>query len=221
METVIQQTQTRGGKPSLLGMLVSPRQQFKYIEVFAPILLPLLIISFVSAVCAFLIAINSPDHTAIQEVAKALNTAPERVQIVTGVVASFSSFITLIFNFVITTILLKILLAFFYKSINFKTILSLNIHIGIISVLFTIFNLVFNLAVPHTEFISYTNLSLLSSKGTLLYSILKTFDIAPLWTILLTAIGLYDLAKLSKKQAGTFAVIVLLLNFVMNYFTNL
>ncbi|WP_273131086.1 Yip1 family protein [Bacillus weihaiensis] len=200
-------------RPTLLGMIFSPGEQFERVKERPVIWLPLIILTVLTTLVALYVTVNL-DFTAIS----GMEMTPEQEQMVkvSGVVSAILG------GLVGTPISYLIFAAIFLgisklakSEVSFKQMFSLIIHVSFISLIGQVLNQVIIVAIGANPSIMITSLqSIIAAEGAL-GRILSVIEVFSIWYYILMALGLMKVANLSKLQAciivGIFFIIGLII----------
>ncbi|CAM3763221.1 Yip1 family protein [Mesobacillus zeae] len=207
MET---QTETKivHAKPSLLGMYTSPGDQFERIRVNPRIWMPLAIVTILSVIGSALIAMGMDASFFIE-----MGTPKDQAETVVGftkIVTVITGFLTPIFTVLISSAIYLAIAKIAGSEVKFKQLFSMNSHIMIISITGLILNGIVNLAIGGNPEVLVTSLAgLLNQEKTGALSAIELFSI---WNLILVAIGLQKVGRLSKGLSWTVAIIFFLIS---------
>ncbi|WP_242215664.1 Yip1 family protein [Bacillus cereus group sp. BfR-BA-01383] len=193
-------TQDEGAKkPSLLGMITSPGLQFERMKTKSPVwggfFLFLLMGTILAAAAAYLGLINTP------ELAKLLKDDTTGIMKWTtlGFGAIGGLFGTAIGLFVVAGFY-KVIMMFMSNDTPYMKILSIYIYANVVFYFGSLLNVALAYILGGNGIDKYTSLGPLFEQGTIAYSIGSAFEIFNIWSLILTGLGLYIVAGLSKKQ---------------------
>jgi Yip1 domain len=210
---VLQEKQKKE-KPSLLGMLWSPGEQFDRIKGNPKVWLPLLIIGVMYGIGMFLMtsmldmeALLGEDISADQ--AESIATISKITVVVTGVL---SPLLIVLVSSSVQLLIAKIV----SSTVSFKKLYSMNTYIAFIGALGLLLNMIVSAAFGGNPEIYVTSLAgVLNVEKAGLSSSIEVFSI---WQMFLTAIGLHKVAQVSKKLSWTIAIVFFLFSVVMSLF---
>lgn len=202
-------------KPSLLGMVFSPLEQFKRIKEQPVIWMPLIILSIVSMIIAIFVTLNLEieygdiyglemrDDEII--VMKAIHLVTAIFGGLLGTPISYAMFALILFG--ITRVV--------KSKVRFKQMLSLIIFVSFISMIGQVINQLIIVAMEGNPAVYMTSLNgFIGAKGAL-GGILGIIEVFSIWYYLLLGIGLVKVANLSKSAAYiiliTFFIITLMI----------
>lgn len=203
-------------KPSLKGIIFSPIKQFKKIDTNPIFLKPFFLISIISILITTIVVTKTSDIIELNRLAQEIGTTSERINVVMGILAGVFSIFTLLFNLIISSILVKLYLICIGKKLEFKKILSLNTFILFLTTLLNTVNVIINVLLNNTVINSYTNFSFLYEGSDVIKGFLKTMDITLIWKIILLTIGLKVLVNITKVQASILFSSLFIINFLLN-----
>lgn len=194
-----QQEEVQLEKPSLFGMFLEPRKQFERLKDNPKILIPFIIVAILTTIGMFLtlsqvdIIGNDPAFANMGEEELML------VTIVTQVIYVLTGLFAPAFSIVISSLVYFIVAKIVKSEVTFKQLFSMNTFIYIIAVLGVFVNALSFFAIANPDpnmFLTSLN-SIIEADGALgvLFTSIEIFSI---WNIILTAIGLQIVAKLSR-----------------------
>src|SRR5699024_9509241 len=191
-------------KPQLLGMIMSPVEQFERIKQRPIIWIPLIIITVLTVLVSFM-TIGSVDFSGQpgMEDVEFSEEELDAIRIVGIIGGAFASMIVLIFLLAV-----KIVKA----PVTFKKLFSMNTFIYVIGLFGGILNgLIFLLADGSSNAKDYTSLNSLVNMDGPLGRLLSELDIFNIWVLILSAVGLHIVGKFSKKSAWSVMIILFIL----------
>ena len=195
-------------KPSLFGMIWSPGEQFERMREQPKIWLPLIIITLISAIVTGFSAYLMPDE---MYQAPGMPTLSEDELGMAKMIGAIGGGIGSLFAIPITILMMAAIMLLVttlaHTGATFKQLLSLNIYVYFITVLGLILNVLVMPLVGGDPSISVTSLNSLVNAEGLLGGVLSGIEVFALWTTILTAIGLHQVAKLSKGMSWTVAIV--------------
>lgn len=194
-----QQEEVQLEKPSLFGMFLEPRKQFERLKDNPKILIPFIIVAILTTIGMFLtlsqvdIIGNDPAFANMGEEELML------VTIVTQVIYVLTGLFAPACSIVISSLVYFIVAKIVKSEVTFKQLFSMNTFIYIIAVLGVFVNALSFFAIANPDpnmFLTSLN-SIIEADGALgvLFTSIEIFSI---WNIILTAIGLQIVAKLSR-----------------------
>jgi hypothetical protein len=199
-ETVKEGNKLDRKKPSIIKIIHSPLQEINLINENPFVLKPLVIVSLLQMMLVGVFGYISTENSLIEPILEEIPTSSERLKIIISLLGGVFSVFNMLFIALLTAIIFKICTIIFQKDVPFKKIFSLMIYSSAIPILGTSINLVISIITGST-FKSYTNFSFLFKEDSLIYTTFTSIDLFFIWRFILIGIGLYVIAKLSKKQA--------------------
>ncbi|MFC4075457.1 Yip1 family protein [Salinithrix halophila] len=201
METPIDQQPRPVGKPSMLGIILEPTKQFERIRenprVALPLILLLVAFGLVGTWTGFLSA-DSP--TTGSEVPVWLTVGMAAIVMALGV--GVALLLTSLFHWLLTLL--------FRGEASYKQIFSLNTHLYILVLLsmivtYTVASLT---DVDPLQPVAPTSLAAVIDAKGFIGGILSGIEVFALWQLVLTAMGLSVIARISRGKAWTAALII-------------
>lgn len=207
----------KGKKPSLLGMVVNPKEQFDRIKerpVFVGALISIIILTCVG----MWLSLISFDITKVANLSDLQGFTTE--ELAAFEVLSKLTFIgiELIGSF-ITVVILSLLFLLFAKSlelrVKFKEFFSMNIYVLFVVSLGILLNGLITVLVGADPESIYTSLSVFYKADGIFGEVLKHIEIFKIWGLILTAVGLQKVARYPKKTAWIIAIIFFVFTVVL------
>lgn len=220
METNINTQDLDSKKPSLLGMITSPGEQFERMKTKSPVwiafLLFVLIGTVTTAAVFYLSVVNTP------EVAKEMNGQDgEMIKwFALGGGALFGLFGTPIGLFIAAGFY-KVIMMLMGNDTPYMKILSIYLYANLVFYIGSLLNVGLGLIFEGNGTDAYTSLAPLFEKGTVLNGIASSIEIFNIWSLILTGLGLHIVAGLSKKQATILIVIFFILTIGLGFLKGL
>lgn len=183
-------------KPSLLGMLTNPTEQFIRIKQRPIILTPMLIIIVLTIIGTWLSASNVvipelQDVEINQEMAALIDTF-------TKIGATIGGVIMPLLTTLISTVIYFLVAKIAQSNVSFKQLFSMNTFILLITAIGLIVNGFIYMLIDGTADVSPTSLGYILNQNNVIYSSIELFSI---WNLILSAIGLHKVANFSKGLA--------------------
>lgn len=185
-------------KPSIFGMIMNPTDQFNRIRENPKIIVPLLIVTVLTAI-GMALMFQSMDFANEPELA---GMSEEELMVVTLI--SQISFVvvgifTPVFMVLLSTVIFIIIAKIVRSEVSFKQLFSMNTYIFLISALSMIVNgLAFLLVNGGDPEILLTSLNSIIGATGVLGAFLSSIEVFSIWGLIITAIGLQVVAKFSK-----------------------
>ncbi|UNK33911.1 YIP1 family protein [Bacillus sp. N5-665] len=220
MEKNINTQDVDSKKPSLLGMITSPGEQFERMKTKSPVwiafLLFVLIGTVTTAAVFYLSVVNTP------EVAKEMNGQDgEMIKwFALGGGALFGLFGTPIGLFIAAGFY-KVIMMLMGNDTPYMKILSIYLYANLVFYIGSLLNVGLGLIFEGNGTDAYTSLAPLFEKGTVLNGIASSIEIFNIWSLILTGLGLHIVAGLSKKQATILIVIFFILTIGLGFLKGL
>ncbi|MBP3039828.1 YIP1 family protein [Bacillaceae bacterium Marseille-Q3522] len=198
-------------KPSLLGIFSNPGVQFERIREKPVIWLPLLIITILSGISGIISASKIDAASVITEEVPA-----ELVDFTVGfakAIAIIAGFLAPVIGILIASLIYIIITKIAKSDASYKQLFSMTSHIYIIGTVGSLINIII-------QYFLYDSLSAvyITSLGGLINSsspVLASIEIFSIWQLILTAIGLNKVAKLSKGVSWAVVIIFFVLDLLM------
>lgn len=186
-------------KPSIIGMIHSPVEQFKRIKAQPVIWIGLIIVLVLSLINGVIGTFLVEDALA-KEFADFGDEELLLISLFTKVVGVISSIIGPIVGILIKTVVLLIIARIVQSTVSFRQLFSMSIYIAVIGTVGLLINTSVSLLSGTNDIsVAATSLStVIHAKGALagLFSSIEVFSI---WTLILTAIGMQVVVGISKK----------------------
>ncbi|MDF9554415.1 Yip1 family protein [Bacillus tropicus] len=220
MEVNINTQDAVSKKPSLLGMITSPGEQFERMKTKSPVwvafLLFVLIGTITTAAVFYLSVVNSP------EVAKELNGQDGQMVkwFALGGGAILGAIGTPIGLFIAAGFY-KVIMMLMGNDTPYMKILSIYLYANLVFYIGGLLNVALSLTFDGNGTDAYTSLAPLFEKGTVLNGIASSIEIFNIWSLILTGLGLHIVAGLSKKQATILIVIFFILTVGLGFLKGL
>ncbi len=209
-EKAVQEEHTeQTGKPSLVGMIWSPGEQFEKIRHHPKVWIPLLVVTLLSLIGGWLMTIGPGFEEQL--------TGPgidqeniEGVKLFAKITAVIGAALSPAFGVLISSFIFWLITKATSSEVTFKQLFSMNTHITLITTLGLLVNGVL-LAILGGSITSYTSIgSLIDAEGGF-GAFLNSIEIFSIWSTILTGIGLHITARWSKVLAWTITLIFFLL----------
>ncbi|WP_240377052.1 Yip1 family protein [Bacillus piscicola] len=182
-------------KPSVLGMIGSPTEQFERIKKRPAIWIAMILVMVVSAISTWLIAmgVETPEIEGIPaDEAAAFNAFGQAMALIGGLIGP-------LFSVLIASAIYMLIAKIAQSQVSFKQLFSMHTYIAVIGALGSLLNGIIIAVVGGAPGIMYTSLgSLIGTEGSAMLSGIEVFSI---WQVILTAIGLQVVARFSKVLA--------------------
>ncbi|PEM31585.1 Yip1 family protein [Bacillus wiedmannii] len=220
METNINTQDVGSKKPSLLGMITSPGEQFERMKTKSPVWVAFLIFVLIGTVTTaavfYLSVVNTP------EVAKEMNGQDgEMIKwFALGGGALFGLFGTPIGLFIAAGFY-KVIMMLMGNDTPYMKILSIYLYANLVFYIGSLLNVGLGLIFDGNGTDAYTSLAPLFEKGTVLNGIASSIEIFNIWSLILTGLGLHIVAGLSKKQATILILIFFILTIGLGFLKGL
>ena len=203
-------------KPSLLKIVLDPTKEFQKIRNKPSIFIPLLIISLCSALIGGATTFFMDTETLLKDApTESAGILEGNAGLVKGFLvggASLSSLITPFFTILLLSVFLLLLVKIKKSDVTFKQLFSMNTYIYTISIIGTFINSSIILLI-HGDLSKFpTSLGAMVDSEGVLSGILSKVEIFQIWQLILIAIGLQYIAKISKAYSYTIVTIIFILS---------
>lgn len=190
-------------KPKILGMVTQPTVQFKKIKQNPVIWMPLIIISLLMMVGAFITAMNI-DYSNNPEIQEAIEVIgiDEDVMIRSGaILAGLGNLILPGITALITTVIYLVISKVIKKQVSFSQLFSMNTYILFISAIGVLLNGLLSTVLTGDTSTLFTSLAyVIPTDNIMLENVFAMIEIFTIWGLVLTIIGLQIVANFSKKS---------------------
>lgn len=194
--------------PNVLGMILSPRKQFKLMINTPLILKPLLIVSFITILAGIILfqGIDFGDEPFLNSLTTRELFDLQAYNIMNSVLIVIAT--------MIAYALIHFLAAKVVKSkISIIQLISMNAHIAIIPAIGILINsILFYFMKDMVSVSSFTTLGNLVNNSDVLKAALSSFELFLIWQFVLMALGLQVVGRFTKKSAW---VIIMLFFFML------
>lgn len=184
-------------KPSLFGMIFSPSEQFQRIKERPLIWGAMAIISILSAIGSYFMAlgVELPEVNGVQ-ISKEF----------TQITAVFTGLLAPIFSVLIASFICWIIIKIARSETTFKQLFSMNTYIMFISALSYLLNGILTPLLDGDGVMLFTSLaSIIDAQGTML-GLFRSLEVFAIWSVILSALGLNIVGKLSKPLAWAVSI---------------
>lgn len=216
-------------KPSLIGVLFRPTEEFQKLRENPRILFPLIVLSVLYAVLLTVqsyVMFDSPYYTELLN--KQLEGLPPGAEIdmsTMKTIGAISAAVTSIVLYPIGLLLIAfffwIFTALFQGDASFKQLFSLSVYLTPITLLALLVNVLTTFLFGLNPMIPVTSLaSLFSVEGTL-QALLVPIEIFSIWMAVLVAMGMREVARISQTKAWIVGAIYFALSFIFTYVSQL
>ncbi|HDR6269317.1 TPA: YIP1 family protein [Bacillus cereus] len=210
MEANINTQDVGAKKPSLLGMITSPGEQFERMKNSNAVWGAFWILSLLSGITggigAYVYSLTPESIKLNQELG--VNVTP----VMTFGAGFVFGVIGMIIGFFISAAVYKVLMMLMSNDTSYKKLLTINVYSSIISVLGLLINIVLALILGGSGKELYTGLGpIFASSGGAVKGIANSIEVFTIWGFVITWLGLQITASLSKKKATILMVIFFIL----------
>lgn len=204
----------KGEKPSLLGMIWSPAEQFLKIRQRPTIWLPLILISILFTIGTYL-TVSTIDYSSL--FGEEIGLSAQEVEIAatfTKVISIVVGFFTPVFIILITSVIYLVICKIAKSDVKFKHLFSMTTYITFISTLGLLLNGLISMAIGGESIYMYTSIAGVLGTDNAVLGAIELFSI---WGTILTAIGLQKVAKLSKGLSWGVTITFFVLGLLMSW----
>ena len=209
-------------KPKLLGMVTQPTEQFLKIKQNPVIWMPLIIISLLMMVGAFITAMNI-DYTNNPEIQEAIEVIgiDESLMIRSGaILAGLGNLIQPGITALISTVIYLVISKVIKKQVSFSQLFSMNTYILFISAIGVLLNGLLSTVLSGDPSILFTSLAfLIQTDNVMLENIFVMIEIFTIWGLVLTIIGLQKVANFSKQASIIIVIGLYILSLLFSLFS--
>lgn len=191
-------------KPSLIGMITSPGEQFDRIKERPVIWGAMIILSIVSAISGWLQTLGL-DLTDLELEDVPAESLPA-LETFTQITATVTSLFLPLFSVLISSAIYLLIARIARSQVTFKQLFSMNTYIMVIVILGALLNGILIALIGGNEQLSYTSLGALINAEGAIGSLLNSIEVFTIWSVILTALGLEKVADFSKGWAWGVAV---------------
>ncbi|MCC2364591.1 YIP1 family protein [Bacillus cereus] len=198
-------------KPSLFGMITSPRLQFERMKtskkVWGVFFLVALLQGLLGGLSAYVIH-TSPEMLKMEkELGELAGQSSLTSEVISGIGSSFAS--AMVGTLFIAAIY-KMFMMFFGNDTPYKTLLNIVVYTNMVLIIGGLMNTILSL-IFGTGMTQYTSLGLLFTEGTFAYGIGNTIEVFYVWNLVLIWLGLHITAGLSKVKASIPIIILFII----------
>ncbi|OYD06580.1 Yip1 family protein [Paludifilum halophilum] len=201
-------------KPSLFGVLLSPKEHFQRMRENPRFVLAFITVVVLSAVFSSVTMWALVQNPAIQEEMGFQGETELPVEMMTGLIvgsAAFGSLVGVPIAILLTTLFHWLLVMLFQGNATYRQILSLNSHLNILPVISSLIYLVVVLATGggggDPQVVPTSLAAFIPAEG-FVGGLLAQIEVFAIWQLVLTAGGLSVIGGLSKGKGWAVALIV-------------
>ncbi|OAK24051.1 hypothetical protein A6283_08280 [Bacillus wiedmannii] len=210
MEANVNTQKAGGEKPSLLGMITSPGEQFERMKNSNAVWGAFWILSLLSGITggigAYVYSLTPESIKLNQELG--VNVTP----VMTFGAGFVFGILGMIIGFFISAAVYKVLMMLMSNDTSYKKLLTITVYSSIISLLGLLINTVLALILGGSGKEFYTGLGpIFASSGGTVKGIANSIEVFTIWGFVITWLGLQITAGLSKKKATILMVIFFIL----------
>ncbi|AVP45903.1 MULTISPECIES: YknW family membrane protein [Bacillus cereus group] len=214
MEANINTQDVGAKKPSLLGMITSPGEQFERMKtsnaVWGAFWLLVLIAGLVGGFAAYVYSLT-PEAIKLNKELGVTVSAAMTYGMGFGVIA-----ISMAFVFLLSAVVYKVLMVFISNDTSFKKLLAITVYSSVISLLGLLINTILAYILGGSGQEMYTGLEpIFASSSGVVKGIVSKFEVFTIWGYAVTWLGLQITAGLTKKQATIITIVFFVLTLGM------
>lgn len=196
--------EVKSRKPSLIGMISSPGEQFERIKVRPIIWGAMIIITLMYVIGMWLqsIGMEIPGLEGL--------TAEETAmfETITSITMVITAVFIPIFSILVSSAILMLIAKIARSEVTFKQLFSMNTYIMFIGAIGVVLNGIFIALLGGNAEMMYTSLgSLVDAEGAIA-GLLDSLEVFTIWSTILSAIGMQKVANFSKGLAWTIAIVI-------------
>ncbi|ARO63110.1 MULTISPECIES: YknW family membrane protein [Bacillus] len=210
MEANINTQDVGAKKPSLLGMITSPSEQFERMKtsnaVWGAFWLLVLIAGLVGGFAAYVYSLT-PEAIKLNKELGVTVSAAMTYGMGFGIIA-----ISMAFVFLLSAVVYKVLMVFISNDTSFKKLLAITVYSSVISLLGLLINTILAYILGGSGQEMYTGLEpIFASSSGVVKGIVSKFEVFTIWGYAVTWLGLQITAGLTKKQATIITIVFFVL----------
>ncbi|RWQ75244.1 Yip1 family protein [Bacillus cereus] len=210
MEANINTQDVGAKKPSLLGMITSPSEQFERMKtsnaVWGAFWLLVLIAGLVGGFAAYVYSLT-PEAIKLNKELGVTVSAAMTYSMGFGIIA-----ISMAFVFLLSAVVYKVLMVFISNDTSFKKLLAITVYSSVISLLGLLINTILAYILGGSGQEMYTGLEpIFASSSGVVKGIVSKFEVFTIWGYAVTWLGLQITAGLTKKQATIITIVFFVL----------
>ncbi|MGT8956504.1 Yip1 family protein [Bacillus cereus] len=214
MEANINTQDVGAKKPSLLGMITSPSEQFERMKtsnaVWGAFWLLVLIAGLVGGFAAYVYSLT-PEAIKLNKELGVTVSAAMTYGMGFGIIA-----ISMAFVFLLSAVVYKVLMVFISNDTSFKKLLAITVYSSVISLLGLLINTILAYILGGSGQEMYTGLEpIFASSSGVVKGIVSKFEVFTIWGYAVTWLGLQITAGLTKKQATIITIVFFVLTLGM------
>ncbi|MBJ8201872.1 DUF1282 family protein [Bacillus cereus] len=214
MEANINTQDVGAKKPSLLGMITSPGEQFERMKtsnaVWGAFWLLVLIAGLVGGFAAYVYSLT-PEAIEINKELGVTVSAAMTYGMGFGIIA-----ISMAFVFLLSAVVYKVLMVFISNDTSYKKLLAITVYSSVISLLGLLINTILAYILGGSGQEMYTGLEpIFASSSGVVKGIVSKFEVFTIWGYAVTWLGLQITAGLTKKQATIITIVFFVLTLGM------
>ena len=214
MEANINTQDVGAKKPSLLGMITSPSEQFERMKtsnaVWGAFWLLVLIAGLVGGFAAYVYSLT-PEAIKLNKELGVTVSAAMTYGMGFGVIA-----ISMAFVFLLSAVVYKVLMVFISNDTSYKKLLAITVYSSVISLIGVLINIILAYILGGSGQEMYTGLGpIFASSSGVVKGIVSKFEVFTIWGYAVTWLGLQITAGLTKKQATIITIVFFVLTLGM------
>ncbi|KEK21637.1 Yip1 family protein [Bacillus gaemokensis] len=195
-------------KPSIFSMITSPTLQFQRMRTQKPILLPLIIILFLTIITSALFSYVTLNNPVLKQMN---NTSAFQIPTYISFLTTFGfAAVSGIISVFCAPIFYKNIMIFFGVDTTYKEVLCVTLYSIFIMKLGMLLNGTIAVLLGDYQ-ISYTSLAPLLTDNLILYAMAQRVDVFAIWYYIVLGIGLYVLTGLHKKKIMILVIVLFII----------
>lgn len=204
--------QVRAAKPSLLGLIWSPGEQFDRMRANPRFWGPFVIVTLLTVIGMGLMAMGMSEELIDEMLSVGLSeeeAAPLVMASQVGIVVT-GLFMPILVIFISSAIYLAIT-KLAHKDTRFKQLLSMTTYVYFIGTLGLILNQLISYVIGGDPGVQVTSLASLVDVEGAMFGVLSSIEVFTIWSTILTASGLQRVGRLSRGAAWIVAIVFFLI----------
>lgn len=199
-------------KPSVIGMVINPNEQFERIKgrpVFAWALMMVIILTSIG----MWLSLNGFDVTKVANMEDLVDFTPEELaafEVLSKITYIFIGLIGPILKVIMSSLLFLVIARTFHSDVTFKQLFSLNTYVLFIVSLGIFVNGLITVLVGADPETTFTSLGYIINVDGSIGAFLNNIEAFQIWALVLTAIGLQKIANIPKNIAWIITIVFFL-----------
>jgi hypothetical protein len=215
-ERIYVSDQSTVSKPSLLGMVWSPGEQFERMRERPVFWGALIIVTLLSVAASVILFYAVPDDMYDVPGMQLTEEQLAMAKTMGAVTAVLGALIGTPIGILISALIMFLITKLAQKDTTFRQLFSLNTYIMFISGIGQLLNALIRLAIGGDPVVFVTSLGSLVEAEGMTAEILGGIELFSIWATVLTAIGLYKVGRLSKGAAWTVAIVIFVIGLIFS-----